>query len=66
MPLSDRTKRLLDWWQLRISSTRNKSEVEKENVNTINNDDDINTSNSMGNRGGKEVNDNSSISNNNS
>jgi hypothetical protein len=66
MPLSNRTKRLLDWWQLRISSTRNKSEVEKENVNTINNDDDINTSNSMGNRGGKEVNDNSSTSNNNS
>ena len=63
MPLSNRTKRLLDWWQLRISSTRNKSEVEKENVNSINPDDGISTSNSMGNRGEEEVDDNSSISN---
>jgi hypothetical protein len=36
MPLSDRTKRLLDWWVLHISSTKNKSEETKENVERIN------------------------------
>ena len=63
MPLSDRTKRLLDWWQLRISSNRNKSEVEKENVNSINPDDSISTNIHTSPRGEEEVNDNSSISN---
>ena len=65
MPLSNRTKRLLDWWQLRISSTRNKSEEEKENVNSINPDDGISTNIHSSLRGEEEVND-SSTSNNNS
>ena len=63
MPLSNRTKRLLDWWQLRIISTRNKSEVEKENVNSINPDDGISTNIHTSLRGEEEVNDNSSTSN---
>jgi hypothetical protein len=35
MPLSDRTKRLLNWWVLHISSTKNKSEETKENDKRI-------------------------------
>ena len=48
MPLSDRTKRLLDWWVLRIQTNRNKSEEIKENVERINPPPDINTSDSLG------------------
>ena len=35
MPLSDRTKRLLDWWQLRIQKSRKetKENVESNNIN---------------------------------
>mgnify|MGYP003140498398 len=35
MPLSDRTKRLLDWWQLRIEKSRKetKENVESNNIN---------------------------------
>ncbi|WP_290942834.1 hypothetical protein [Hyphomonas sp.] len=35
MPLSDRTKRLLDWWQLRIQKSREetKENVESNNIN---------------------------------
>ena len=36
MPLSDRLKGLLDWWQLRIETNRNKSEETKENVESNN------------------------------
>ncbi len=36
MPLSDRLKGLLSWWQLRIETNRNKSEETKENVERIN------------------------------
>ena len=63
MPLSNRTKRLLDWWTLHISSTRNKSEVEKENVNSINPDDSISTDIHTSPRGEEVVDDNSSTSN---
>ena len=49
MPLSDRTKRLLDWWQLRIETNRNKSEETKENVESNNPSPDISSSDSMGN-----------------
>ena len=66
MPLSNRTKRLLDWWVLHIRTNKNPSEVEKENVNSINPDDGISTDIHTSLRGEKEVNDNSSTSNNNS
>ena len=48
MPLSDRTKRLLDWWVLHISSTKNKSKERKENAERINPPPNINTSDSLG------------------
>ena len=48
MPLSDRTKRLLDWWTLRIQTNRNPEEERKENVERINPPPDINTSDSLG------------------
>lgn len=63
MPLSDRTKRLLDWWTLHIRTNKNPSEEEKENVNSINPDDGISTNIHTSPRGEEEVNDNSSISN---
>ena len=40
MPLSDRTKRLLDWWQLRIEKSRKET---KENVKSNNTNAPINT-----------------------
>ena len=49
MPLSDRTKRLLDWWVLHISSTKNKSEETKENVESNNPPSTSSSSDSMGN-----------------
>ena len=48
MPLSDRTKRLLDWWTLRIQTNRNKSKERKENVERINPPPNINTSDRLG------------------
>ena len=48
MPLSDRTKRLLDWWTLRIQTNRNPEEERKENVERINPPPNINTSDSLG------------------
>ena len=65
MTLSNRTKRLLDWWTLSIRSTRNKGEVQKENVNTNHIDKSICSNDGNSNRGEEEVND-SSISNSNS
>ena len=50
MPLTDRLKGLLDWWQLRIETNRNKSDEEtKENVQSNNPSPDISSSDSMGN-----------------
>ena len=49
MPLTDRLKGLLDWWQLRIETNRNKSEETKENVQSNNPSPDISSSDSMGN-----------------
>ena len=46
MPLSERTKRLLDWWQLRIQKSRKET---KENDESNNPPPDIDSSNSMGN-----------------
>lgn len=48
MPLSDRTKRLLDWWTLHIRTNKNPEEERKENVERINPPPDINTSDSLG------------------
>lgn len=64
MTLSNRTKRLLDWWQLHIRSNQNKGEVQKENVNTNHIDEPICSNDCNSNRGEEKVND-SSISNNN-
>ena len=64
MTLSNRTKRLLDWWTLSIRSTRNKGEVQKENVNTNHIDESICSNDCNSNRGEEKVND-SSISNSN-
>ena len=44
MPISDRLKGLLDWWELRIEN-----EDTKENVERVNPTSDINTCVSMGN-----------------
>jgi len=49
MAFTDRTKRLLEWWQLHISSTRNKSEDTKENDERINTPTTSDTSVSVGN-----------------
>ena len=46
MPLSDRTKRLLDWWQLRIEKSRKET---KENVKSNNTDVPVNTDICLGN-----------------
>jgi hypothetical protein len=48
MPLSDRVKGLLDWWQLRIETNRNKSEETKENVESNDPSPDISSSDSVG------------------
>ena len=45
MPLSDRTKRLLDWWQLHIQKSRKET---KENVERNNLDVPKRNSNSVG------------------
>ena len=51
MTISDRLKGLLDWWELRIETERNKtSEDTKENVSRINPTSDSNTCVSMGNK----------------
>ena len=49
MPLSDRTKRLLDWWTLRIRTNKNPSEETKENVESNNPPPTSSSSDSMGN-----------------
>ena len=50
MPISDRLKGLLDWWQLRIETERNKTnEDTKENVERINTPTTSDTSSSVGN-----------------
>ena len=49
MPLSDRLKGLLDWWQLRIETNRNKSEETKENVESNNPSPTSSSSDSVGN-----------------
>ena len=49
MPLTDRLKGLLDWWQLRIETNRNKSEETKENVESNNPSPASSSSDSMGN-----------------
>ena len=49
MPLTDRLKGLLDWWQLRIETNRNKSEETKENVESNNPSPTSSSSDSMGN-----------------
>lgn len=46
MPLSDRTKRLLDWWQLRIEKSRKET---KENDESNNPSPSVRTSDSVGN-----------------
>ena len=50
MPLSDRTKRLLDWWALHIRTNRNPNEVRKENVESNNPPDDSTPSDNVGSR----------------
>ena len=45
MPFSDRTKRLLEWWQLRIEKSH---EETKENVERINTPTTSDTSSSVG------------------
>jgi len=48
--ISDRLKGLLDWWELRIETERNKtSEDTKENVERINTPTTSDTSSSVGN-----------------
>lgn len=50
MTISDRLKGLLDWWELRIETERNKTnEDTKENVERANPTSDINTCVSVGN-----------------
>ena len=49
MPLSDRTKRLLDWWVLHIRTNKNPSEETKENVQSNNPPPTSSSSDSMGN-----------------
>ena len=49
MPISDRLKGLLDWWELRIETERNKTnEDTKENVERINTLATSDTSSSVG------------------
>ena len=49
MPISDRLKGLLNWWELRIETERNKTnEDTKENVERINTLATSNTSSSVG------------------
>ena len=50
MPISDRLKGLLNWWELRIETERNKTnEDTKENVERINTPTTSDTSSSVGN-----------------
>ena len=50
MTISDRLKGLLDWWQLRIETERNKTnEDTKENVERIDTPATSDTSSSVGN-----------------
>ena len=50
MPISDRLKGLLNWWELRIETERNKTnEDTKENVERINTPTTSDTSVSVGN-----------------
>jgi len=50
VPISDRLKGLLDWWELRIETERNKTnEDTKENVERINTPATSDTSSSVGN-----------------
>ena len=51
MPLSDRLKGLLDWWQLRIEKSR---EETKENVTSNNTNEPINTNICVGNNNKEE------------
>ena len=51
MPLSDRTKRLLDWWQLRIEKSRKET---KENVESNNPPHVVSNSDSLGNNNKQE------------
>ena len=51
MPLSDRLKGLLDWWQLRIEKSRKES---KENVESNNINEPINTNICVGNNNKEE------------
>ena len=46
MKISERTKRLLDWWQLRIEKSRKET---KENVKSNNTDVPVNTNICVGN-----------------
>tara|TARA_R100000353_G_C6476734_1_gene188011 strand:+ start:419 stop:583 length:165 start_codon:yes stop_codon:yes gene_type:complete len=46
MKISERTKRLLDWWQLRIEKSRKET---KENVKSNNTDVPVNTDICLGN-----------------
>ena len=49
MPISDRLKGLLNWWELRIETERNKTnEDTKENVERINTPATSDTSSSVG------------------
>ena len=49
MTISDRLKGLLDWWELRIETERNKTnEDTKENVERINTPTTSDTSSSVG------------------
>jgi len=50
VPMSDRLKGLLDWWELRIETERNKTnEDTKENVERIDTPATSDTSSSVGN-----------------
>ena len=48
MPLSDRTKRLLDWWVLHIRTNKNPEEERKENVESNNPSPTSSSSDSLG------------------
>ncbi len=49
MPLSDRTKRLLDWWVLHIRTNKIPEEERKENVESNNPSPTSSSSDSLGN-----------------
>ena len=51
MKISERTKRLLDWWQLRIEKSRKET---KENVKSNNTDVPVNTDICLGNSNKEE------------